>query len=95
MKNGHSKILPIFLLVLLIILQYRFWFANGGVVDMMRLKKQLTAATQENDQLKKRNQKLTQQVQHLQNNQLAVESRARHELGMVKQGETFYQMVNE
>jgi cell division protein FtsB len=88
-----SKILPIFLLVLLILLQYRLWFQSDGVMDMLHLKKQLSLETQENEQLAKRNQMLLQQVQKLQNNNDAIESRARHELGMIKEGETFYQVV--
>ena len=87
------KWLPIVLVLLLVFLQYRLWFEPGGFIDMMHLKKQLALETQQNDQLKKRNQALLQQVQHLQNNNDAIESRARHELGMIKKGETFYQVV--
>lgn len=88
-----SRILPIFLLILLLVFQYRLWFQSDGIIDMLRLKKELTTEMQENDQLKKRNQLLLQQVQRLQNNNDAIESRARHELGMIKHGETFYQVV--
>ena len=87
------RILPIILLILLIVLQYRLWFQSDGVFDMLRLKKQLSLQDQENGQLKKRNQLLVQQVQKLQNNNDAIESRARHELGMIKKNETFYQVV--
>ena len=87
------RVLPIILLILLIVLQYRLWFQSDGVFDMLRLKKQLSLQDQENGQLKKRNQLLVQQVQKLQNNNDAIESRARHELGMIKKNETFYQVV--
>ena len=88
-----NRIVTIFLIILLIILQYRLWFNNGGIIDMLRMKKQAAVVKHENDQLKERNQKLIQQVQQLKNNQNAVEVRARHELGMIKKGETFYQVV--
>jgi cell division protein FtsB len=60
---------------------------------MLRMRKQLTIELQQNELLKKRNQALMQQVQGLKNNNEAVEARARHELGMIKKGETFYQVV--
>ena len=94
MPTRSLRWLPWLLLVVLLALQYRLWFQAGGVIDMVHMRKQLSLETQENDKLKKRNQALLNQVQHLQNNNQAIESRARHELGMIKEGETFYQVVN-
>lgn len=86
----------IFLILLLGVLQYRLWFQSDGVFDMLRLKKQLSIQAQNNEQLKKRNELLLLQVQKLQNNNNdAIESRARHELGMIKKNETFYQVINK
>jgi cell division protein FtsB len=87
------KLVPILLMILFLFLQYRLWFEPGGVLDMIRLKKHLAQEVQKNEQLKKRNDILLQQVIDLQNNQDAIESRARQELGMIKKGETFYQTV--
>lgn len=94
MQIRRVKVLPIVLLVVLLLMQYRLWIQPGGIVDLLRLRKQLVVEQHENDNLKKRNQVLLNQVQHLQNNNEAVESRARDELGMIKKGETFYQVVN-
>lgn len=89
-----TRRLKVLLLVLLLVfLQYHLWFESGGIIDMMRLKKELALQTQENDKLKKRNDTLLTQVQRMQKDKDAVESRARHELGMIKKGETFYQVV--
>ena len=93
MQSRQLKLLPIFLVLLLIFLQYCLWFESGGIVDMMRLKKRLAIEAQQNEMLKQRNKGLLEQVQHLQKSNDALESRARHELGMVKNGETFYQVV--
>lgn len=90
---SRIKMLPILLLLLLIFLQYHLWFAQGGIIDMLRLKKQLALEAKINDKLKKRNDKLIRQVQYLQESNATVESRARGELGMIKKGETFYQVV--
>ena len=53
---------PVILLGLLVFLQLRLWFQPGGVIDMMRLKKQLAIELQTNDTLRKRNQALLLQV---------------------------------
>jgi cell division protein FtsB len=60
---------------------------------MIRTKKQLALEIQQNDKLKKRNEKIIKQILYLQANNEAIESRARGELGMIKKGETFYQVV--
>lgn len=94
MDFRRFNLLPIVLLVLLLFLQYRLWFEAGGVFDLFHLKKQLVLEQQFNEKLKKRNQAVLIQVQHLQENQEAIEARARQELGMIKQGETFYQVIS-
>lgn len=83
----------IFFAVLLVFLQYRLWFESGGILEEQRLKKQLAVNVEENNKLKKRNQAILQQVKSLKNNADTVESSARQELGMIKNGETFYQVV--
>jgi cell division protein FtsB len=94
MKLPRFNLVPIVLLGILIFLQYRLWFESGGIFDMLQLKKQLAAEQIQNENLKKRNRLVLLQVQHLQKNQDAVELRARQELGMIKKGETFYQVVS-
>ena len=81
------------LFILLIFLQYRFWFESGGVRDVLHLKNKLVLQIKENGKLKKQNDALLSQVDQLKNNQDATEFRARSELGMIKKGETFYQIV--
>jgi len=93
MEFRHFKVVSILLVLFLIFLQYRLWCEPGGLIDMMRLKKRVEVELQENDKLKKRNQNLVVQVKQLQNNQSAIEGRARQELGMIKSNETFYQVI--
>lgn len=86
---------PLFLILLgvLIVLQYQLWFESGSIREWVQLKKQLATEQAKNEKLKKRNQQIALQVQQLQKNDEAVELRARQELGMIKKGETFYQVV--
>ncbi|OGT40188.1 MAG: hypothetical protein A3F12_08020 [Gammaproteobacteria bacterium RIFCSPHIGHO2_12_FULL_38_14] len=83
------------LVAVVIFLQYRLWFESGGILDYLHLKKQLSTQTSLNEQLRKRNEELLFQVKHLQNDQDATESRARHDLGMIKKDEVFYQIVKQ
>jgi len=81
------------LVVLLVVLQYRFWFADGGMVEVHRLEQKVTAQRTENERLRERNRALAAEVHDLKRGLDAVEARARVELGMVRKGETFYQVV--
>jgi cell division protein FtsB len=93
MASLRIKIIPLILLALVAFLQYRLWFETGGVIDMLRMKQQLAQQQATNEKLKKRNDRMVQQLQYLQANSDGIEARARGELGMIKQGETFYQVV--
>ena len=91
----RMSLLVALLLGALLLLQYRLWFEPGGVRDLLHLKKMLGVQAMENDRLKQRNTELLLQIQRLQYSRDATESHARNELGMIKKGETFYQIVKE
>ena len=90
---GWGRLVPLILLLLLALLQYQLWFGVGSVPDAMRLKSQADGQATENAALVKRNAALEAEVADLKQGQAAIEERARTELGMVKKGETFYQIV--
>lgn len=83
----------IVLFALLAFLQYRLWFEVGGIRDMMQMKTELAMQQEETDKLKKSNEILLGQIKRLQKSEDSTEAHARNELGMIKKGETFYQMV--
>lgn len=93
MTSFRFRALPLILIAVLGFLQYCLWFEPGGIIDMLRIKKELALQVSHNEKIKKRNEKLIQQIQYLQASNDAIEERARRELGMVKKGETFYQVV--
>lgn len=93
MSSYQFKGLTVILVLLLVFLQYRLWFESDGILDMMRMKRELAAQTDQNAKLKNRNDRLLRHVQHLQAHSEAIEARARGELGMIKKNETFYQVV--
>lgn len=75
--------------------QYRIWIGDGSYEEVYQLQKKIEKQKLENASLKERNQRLYAEVVDLKNGLAAVEERARTELGMVKQGETFYQIIGE
>ena len=87
------KKLVILLLLLLVYLQYKLWFAEGSLQDVWELHQEVEFQRQENIDLRERNAALEAEVQDLQQGLDAIEEHAREDLGMVKEGETFYQVV--
>lgn len=94
-KLQLKLLLPLILVLLLLLLQYQLWFGEGDLHDAWTLQRQVSAQQIENAALTKRNQALAAQVQDLKRGQAAVEEQARTDLGMIKKGETFYQIVRE
>ena len=83
------------LVVLFILLQYRFWVGDGSIAHVVDLKRQISIQQEENVRLKTRNQILAAEVHALKNGTDAIEGRAREDMGMVKEGETFYLIIDD
>jgi cell division protein FtsB len=88
------KFLAATLVVVLALLQYRLWLGEGGMREVRRLRSEIEAQRDENKQLKERNRTLSAEVLDLKKGTVAIEERARTDLGMVGKGETFYQVVS-
>jgi cell division protein FtsB len=93
-RIAPAKIIVIGLIALLAGLQYALWFGDGGWLTSWRLKQEIETQKQENAKLQERNHALAAEVVDLKQGLDAVEERARAELGMIKKGETFYQVVD-
>lgn len=90
----RQKFLIYTLIGLLVVLQYPLWFGSGGVLTLWRLNREIAAQKVDNAKLKERNAALEAEVNDLKQGYEAIEERARAELGMVKKGETFYQVID-
>lgn len=84
-----------FLAVLLLGLQWRLWVAQGGIAHTHRLKQDVAAQQDENERLRARNATLDAEVRDLSSGVVAIEGRARTTMGMIKEGETFYLVVQK
>lgn len=89
-----KKWLFLFLSILLVLLQYRLWEGDGSIHDVIRLSKAISLEHQELKKLSARNQILVSEIQAIRAYPEALEERARAELGMIKQNETFYLVLD-
>ena len=81
------------LLLLLLLLQYDLWVGDGSLATVWRLQKNIESQQAENAALKERNRALEAEVRDLKTGTDAVEERARNELGMIREGETYIQVI--
>lgn len=82
-------------LALLVALQYRLWVGEGSLAHVAQLKQEIAEQQRENEKLLERNRVLTAEVIELKQGLETIEERARHELGMVKEGETLFQLSGD
>ena len=78
---------------LLLALQYPLWIGKGSWMRVWDLDRQLVAQREGNARLKARNDAMDAEVRDLKQGLEALEERARHELGMIRKDEIFYQVV--
>jgi len=87
--------LLVILLVLLAGLQFRLWVGEGSLAHRAELNRQLEEQEHENQALRERNALIAIDVESLRTNLNAIEEKARADLGMIKQGETFYLVIDK
>ncbi len=83
----------IFLLILLAALQYDLWIGEGSIVEVRKLDAAIVLQKKENKSFRERNDALNAEVLDLKNGLSAVEERVRSELGMIKNDETFFHVI--
>jgi cell division protein FtsB len=92
------------LLILVVLLQGKLWFGDGGLLALRRLEGEIEARRQANARLEERNAALAAEVEDLRKAHRrdtpaddpamdAIEERARQEMGMIREGETFFLVV--
>lgn len=89
------KKLILLLLVLVALLQWRLWFGDGGIYELHEMQAHIEELKEKGEKLHERNAALEADVMDLKEGTDAIEERARQELGMVKDGETFVQVFEK
>lgn len=84
--------LTVGLLALIGLLQYPLWLGKGGWLKVWEYDRQLQQQKEVTRKLEIRNAGLDAEVRDLKQGYDAIEERARFELGMIRQDETFMQI---
>ena len=87
----RSRVVPIVLALLLLILQWQLWTGRGSVPEVSKLEDKLSAQKESNARAAIANDRLASEVNDLKEGLEMVEERARMELGMVKPNEILVQ----
>ncbi|MDE0691159.1 MAG: septum formation initiator family protein [Gammaproteobacteria bacterium] len=82
-------------IIVLALLVWQYWFGESGWFAVRDFGREIAQEEQQTAALAERNRRLRAEVLALKEGHAAVEARARTDLGMVRRGETFYQVVEE
>ncbi len=91
---SHRVLLGL-LLLLFVLLQYAIWAGKNNIIDLFALNSSLDELTEQNKKLRQRNDRLHAEVIDIKSRLSAIEAHARSELGLVKPGETFFQIIEK
>ena len=88
-----NRVLTALFAAFIVLLQYPMWLGKGGWMRVWDLDRQVLAQQKVNEGLIRRNNGLDAEVRDLKNGLGAIEERARFELGMIKEDEIFFQVL--
>ena len=72
---------------------YNHWFKDDGFYRVKELEQMIGNQVEENKRLKLRNEQLEREIEELKSGTESIEEKARTDLGMIKEGEEFYLIV--
>ena len=81
------------LIVFFLIIQFDIWVKDDGLNRVKELQQMIDSQSEENQRLNLRNQQLEREIEELKSGTESIEEKARTELGMIKEGEEFYLIV--
>ena len=87
------KLLWTLMVVVILLLQVCLWVGEGSFAQVWALEQSIAEQREENAELATRNERLYAEVRNLRNEQGAVEERARMNLGLIRDDETFFLVV--
>ena len=91
-----SKVFIALLAVLLLLTQVKLWFGDGSLEERAELMREIEQQQNANDRLEARNEVVEREIQEFHDDpEGAIEERAREELGLIKEGETLYLLVED
>jgi cell division protein FtsB len=88
------KTLSAILILLIALVQYPLWLGKGSWFRVWEVDQQIKSQRDQNARLQTRNNILDAEVRDLKQGLDAVEERARSEMGMIRQDEVFFQLLD-
>ncbi len=82
-----------YLVVFLLVMALLITFGNRGLVDNYLMNKRLAELKSQNDEIAIENNELKRKILLLRNDLAYIETLARSELGMVKEGDIVYRLI--
>lgn len=76
-------------------LQYRIWIGEGSLAQKVELQRAVEVRKLQIIQSEQRNDLVDREVKALKKGMDSVEERSRSDLGMIKEGETFYMVIEK
>ncbi len=86
------KLLIPVLIVVFVVLQYRLWVGEGSLAEVASMERDIETQQQAIEEMKKRNMAMQAEIDSFKKDLDAVEERARSDLGMIREGETYFQI---
>ena len=83
----------IILIVFFLMIQFDIWLKDHGFYRLKELEQMIDSQVEENERLKLRNKQLEREIEELKSGTESIEEKARTDLGMIKEGEEFYLIV--
>ncbi len=80
---------------MLFALQLRLWNGSGSWEQIVSLRREIAEQQLHNAGLRERNERLLGEVNSLKSNLDSIEERARNDMGLIRDGETFYLIIEE
>lgn len=85
------RVILVILAILLVLSQIRMW---QEISEVRSLREMVAEQRDENEKLEARNEALAAEVEDLRAGRAAIEERARAELGLIREDETFFLIVD-
>jgi len=83
------------LIVVFVVLQYKLWVGEGSLAEVATLERDIETQQQAIEEMKRRNMAMQAEIDSFKNDQEAVEARARSDLGMIREGEVYFQIPDK
>tara|TARA_B100001094_G_scaffold236921_1_gene232084 strand:+ start:366 stop:638 length:273 start_codon:yes stop_codon:yes gene_type:complete len=88
-----TRFFIVILIVFFLMIQFDIWVKDDGLIRVKELQLMIDSQSEENQRLKLRNKQLEREIEELKSGTESIEEKARTDLGMIKEGEEFYLIV--